>query len=318
MAVLMMIMHHLWGFPERIPNLVLAGWEVQLGSAAKICVSIFMFLGGYGLYYTFRNKGTIHLRQRIWNVYKRFWQVFLIFVPIGFLFLSKPFAIQEFLQNLLCLKCSYNHEWWFLGTYMELLLVLPVVLLAEKKKSFPYTIVVSAIILRGLSHFVEINSGGVNLHLYNFCYYYPSFFLGLLFCKYSLFEKFRFATVKEVVCVVACIVLTGLAFFIRKKWDITEMTILMTPLFIYLFVVFFRMIGCVNNVFVFFGKHSMNMWLVHTFFCYYYFQRELLMVSNNAVVVYMLLVVVSLVTSVMVDWGWKELSKIMYRTFVFY
>ena len=87
------------------------------------------------------------------------------------------------------------------------------------------------------------------------------------------------------------------------------MTIVLTPLFIYLFVFFFRKIGRANQVFLFFSKHSMNMWLIHSFFCYYYFQKEMMMVSNNAIVDYVLLVVVSLVSSVMVDWIWRGIYK---------
>lgn len=160
MAVLMMIMHHIWGFPEKIPALPLSNFEVQLGAAGKICVSIFMFISGYGLYYSFEKKDTIRVWHRVWKVYKRFWQVFLIFVPIGFLYLSKPFAVQEFLANLFCLKFSYNQEWWFLGTYIELLLVLPVMLMANQKKYFPYLIVGLSVLLRGLSEIVYLNSGG--------------------------------------------------------------------------------------------------------------------------------------------------------------
>lgn len=159
-AVLMMILHHIWGFPEKIPDLPLSHLEVQIGAAGKICVSIFMFLSGYGLYYTFEEKGTIRGWHRVWNVYKRFWQVFLIFVPVGFLFLSKSFVVQEFLANLFCLEFSYNHEWWFLGTYIELLLVLPVMLMANQKKCFPYLIVGLSVLLRGLSGLVSPNSGG--------------------------------------------------------------------------------------------------------------------------------------------------------------
>lgn len=114
---------------------------------------------------------------------------------------------------------------------------------------------------------------------------------------------------KESLCLVICLVLTGMAFVVRSKLGITEMTIVMTPLCIYLFVVFFRKIGRANQVFLFFGKHSMNMWLIHSFFCYYYFQKEMLMVSNNAIVDYVLLVVVSLVSSVMVDWMWRGIYK---------
>lgn len=156
----MMILHHIWGFPEKIPELPLSHLEVQIGAACKICVSIFMFLSGYGLYYTFGKKGTIRVWHRVWNIYKRFWQVFFIFAPIGFLFLSKPFALPNFLANLFCLEFSYNHEWWFLGTYIELLLVLPIVLLANTKKWFPYLIVCLSVLLRGLSGGIDLNSGG--------------------------------------------------------------------------------------------------------------------------------------------------------------
>lgn len=131
----------------------------------------------------------------------------------------------------------------------------------------------------------------------------------MLFCKYSLYERFRAVVARESLCLVICLVLTWVAFFVRSKWGITEMTIVMTPLCIYLFVVFFRKIGRANQVFLFFGKHSMNMWLIHSFFCYYYFQKEMLMVSNNAIVDYVLLVVVSLVSSVMVDWIWRGIYK---------
>lgn len=309
MAVLMMIMHHIWGFPDKIPALPLSNIEVQLGAAGKICVSIFMFISGYGLYYTFEKKETIRVWHRVWNVYKRFWQVFLIFVPVGFLFLSKPFAVQEFLANLFCLKFSYNQEWWFLGTYIELLLVLPVMLMANQKKYFPYLIVGLSVLLRGLSGLINLNSGGASSHIYYFCYYFPSFFLGLLFCKYSLYERFRAVVAKESICLVICLVLTGMAFVVRSKWGITEMTIVLTPLFIYLFVFFFRKIGRVNQVFLFFGKHSMNMWLIHSFFCYYYFQKEMLMVSNNAIVDYVLLVAVSLIVSIVIDKIWNYVDK---------
>lgn len=230
MAVLMMIMHHIWGFPEKIPALPLSNFEVQLGAAGKICVSIFMFISGYGLYYSFEKKDTIRVWHRVWKVYKRFWQVFLIFVPIGFLYLSKPFAVQEFLANLFCLKFSYNQEWWFLGTYIELLLVLPVMLMANQKKYFPYLIVGLSVLLRGLSGIVNLNSGGASSHIYYFCYYFPSFFLGLLFCKYSLYERFRAVVAKESLCLVICLVLTGMAFVVRSKFGITETTIVMTPL----------------------------------------------------------------------------------------
>lgn len=47
MAVLMMIMHHIWGFPEKIPALPLSNFEVQRVPQAKFaylssCLSVVM------------------------------------------------------------------------------------------------------------------------------------------------------------------------------------------------------------------------------------------------------------------------------------
>ena len=308
-AVLLMIIHHAWGFPCRIPELHILHVEEQIGIASKICVSIFMFLSGYGLYYTFNRNSSIHLEKRLKAIYERFWKVFFVFVPLGFLFFDRTFHLQEFLLNLFCVDYSYNREWWFMGTYIELLLVLPLVLRLDTKKYFLVAVLLVAIVLRFLSGFFELNSGVANSHVHQFFYYFPVFYLGLFFSKYSCFERFQRITCNSLIGCVVCVIMTAIAYVIRSKWDITEMTILMTPLFIYLFVVFFRLIGNVNKVFLFFGKHSMNMWLIHSFFCYYYFQKEMLMISDNAIVAYVLLVAMSLLSSMVIDLIWRHIHN---------
>ena len=63
-AIVLMLMHHLWGFPGRIAGGEL--WHVlsicgessltYFGSFGKICVSFFFFLGGYGVYLSTHSK----------------------------------------------------------------------------------------------------------------------------------------------------------------------------------------------------------------------------------------------------------------------
>lgn len=57
-ALLLMLACHLWAFPDRIPyevkigtNIYVSDMEltVAIGTFGKICVPIYMFLGGYGL-----------------------------------------------------------------------------------------------------------------------------------------------------------------------------------------------------------------------------------------------------------------------------
>ena len=56
-AVILMLMHHMWAFQERIADGGLKGLIplgntylfVFLGHFGKVCVPLFFFLGGYGL-----------------------------------------------------------------------------------------------------------------------------------------------------------------------------------------------------------------------------------------------------------------------------
>ncbi len=99
-AILLMLAHHLFTFPDRIPydlspatSIMISNLEFTqcIGTFGKICVSIFMFLGGYGLYASSitDNDGIQipknSLSRHIFSLYTAYWKVFLIFVPIGFL-----------------------------------------------------------------------------------------------------------------------------------------------------------------------------------------------------------------------------------------
>ena len=100
-AILLMLAHHLFTFPDRIPyglspatSIMISNTELTrcIGVFGKICVSIFMFLGGYGLYASSTTdtdgchipKKT--LNRHIFSLYSAYWKVFLIFIPINFLF----------------------------------------------------------------------------------------------------------------------------------------------------------------------------------------------------------------------------------------
>lgn len=163
-AVLLMILHHLWGFPERVPELHLPSACVQIGSAGKICVSMFMFLSGYGLYANYLKQGRTHIWKRVWNVYKRYWQVFLVFVPIGYI-MGMHFNWLEAISNLTCLSCSYNHEWWFLATYVELLLVFALTMKFAGKRYFTPLAVASMIVFRIISGYVFGGGKSTSSHI---------------------------------------------------------------------------------------------------------------------------------------------------------
>lgn len=82
-AIILMLMHHLWRFPDRLyysgitDNFTIFGQSISLylGDFGKICVSLFFFISGYGLY-TSHTKNHLILLQKsktfIWHFGKYF------------------------------------------------------------------------------------------------------------------------------------------------------------------------------------------------------------------------------------------------------
>lgn len=122
-AILLMLTHHLFAFPERIHlsqgyiSILSIGnnnIEFILGVFGKICVSIYMFLSGYGIYMSSLRKNNITLSNsfnRIKKLYINYWIVFILFVPIGFIFFNNQLNIREFILNFIGWSSSYNGEW---------------------------------------------------------------------------------------------------------------------------------------------------------------------------------------------------------------
>ncbi len=72
LAVILMLIHHLWAFPNRIAGDGLVSYLEVFGQSSiqyigifgKICVSIFLFLGGYGIYISCKDN-TLNVLSKI-------------------------------------------------------------------------------------------------------------------------------------------------------------------------------------------------------------------------------------------------------------
>ena len=151
-AILMMLYHHLFAFPERIeyPYVSLAdqffhfSLSQNMGLFCKICVALFAFLSGYGFYckaQAIRQDDTDRTKTEIgdffikdWKVsghlvlalYRRYWIVYAICVPVGIVFFSHTFPPLILLGQFLGLSgIKYIPEWWYINYYIVLCLLFP-------------------------------------------------------------------------------------------------------------------------------------------------------------------------------------------------
>ena len=86
-AIILMLMHHLWAFPDRIAggalntvfNIFGESSAVFFGLFGKICVSLFFFLGGYGVYMQSK-KSEFTILSNIKKLCLAYWKVFIVFI----------------------------------------------------------------------------------------------------------------------------------------------------------------------------------------------------------------------------------------------
>ena len=71
-AIILMLYHHLFAFPERINETYISLFSIHqktisflIGDFGKLCVAIFIFLGGYGTYITYKEKKEGFIRNKI-------------------------------------------------------------------------------------------------------------------------------------------------------------------------------------------------------------------------------------------------------------
>ena len=121
-AIILMFTHHLFTFPDRIRSgseylslFSISGDNIELivGRFGKICVAMFLFLSGFGIYKQFiKDKNNIYfiLFNKIKKIYINYWIIFLIFIPISFVLGIREFNLVEFFNNFIAYKSTYNGE----------------------------------------------------------------------------------------------------------------------------------------------------------------------------------------------------------------
>ncbi|MFB5195066.1 acyltransferase [Neobacillus sp. KR4-4] len=310
LAIVLMVYHHLFAFPNRIeavhykPIMMVDNLPLDqlIGQFGKLCVAIFLFLSGLGLYKSFKSKHKFTFRQgliRAFNFFTIYWLVFFIFIPIGLKYFEDTVRYawipKLFIYNLFALIHTYNGEWWFISVYIELVLLFPLIIKLIEK--WPTLISYLSFIFLFLSAFflhideffsnLELVQIGIN-HLGTLFQWQIMFITGIYFSKYSLFEKMdAFFSKIHLNNKIVFMLLLVLYFYFRQysfKFIIETRgpeiegiynysDFILAPMVIFSFVKLVQNITILERLFLLLGKHSTIIWLTHTFFIYYFFQE---------------------------------------------
>jgi hypothetical protein len=343
-AIMLMCAHHLFRFNDRIVDNIVpislttfngVDMAYYIGDYGKICVSIFFFCGGYGLYIAYK-KGNFNVINRILNVFVEYWKVFIIFVPIGFLFFnSQPdycvstylchkfekFNIVDFIGCFLGLNQKYNNEWWFLKSYIVMLIALWCWGGVIRKHTFAqnllgviiYDIVLEAvvptfpdtIIFKNLQNNYLFDSFIKKSVPYSSC-----FWMGCAMAKSNIIEQARVKlSDRKMFNVVSDILVIFCTIVVRQSIIGASVDMFLVPILAIFVTDLVKRIR-LSKVFIEIGNRSTYMWLTHTFFCYYYYPiTKIIYAPKYAIAIWALLMVITYIVSVSIDVLYSWIGK---------
>lgn len=308
-AIVMMLVHHLFYSKEStglFNDITVGGFPIvnSIGIFCKLCVAVFVFVSGYGLAASMRedvSAGQFY-RKRFKKLYLNYWFIWLIFVPIGVFVFNRTFTdvygtnvVLKALLNFFGLltifgEYGYNPTWWFYSCIIVLYLLFP---LLNKKLSDNFFLILSISFILPVLAFLPV----VNVVS---CYLLP-FVLGVIFAKMPL-KYIENIKVWEIIVVMALLAVcripvTGLRFIIDA--------LLCVCMALFLYRV--ELWKWLKTVMMELGKHSMNIFLFHTFIYYYWF-RDIIYASRNPIIIVVELLGVCYLLSVVIEWCKRKIG----------
>lgn len=299
-----------------------------LASFSKICVAMFVFMTGYGMWVSYesqKKKTTMsnYIKKRMVTLMAGFLIIFVVteilaiptgrFIEVyGHDFRSVVYMIIDALglakllgTPLFCLT------WWYMSLAIVLIMIFPFVHSIMGK--YQWVVVVASIIVPRACGF------GQSTDLFRYLLAYT---LGMYFAQHDLLARIKEKFMKQNVAgkLLSLIVsLIGLAVIIKCRqnawigWKYLDFW----DGFAAMYMIVISYIYILNGKWIvkglgFLGKHSMNIFLIHSFYRDVFF-HEFTYSFYYAWLDYIVLMAISLVTSIVLEW-FKKLIR--YEKFI--
>ncbi|MCM1103141.1 MAG: acyltransferase [Clostridium sp.] len=296
-AVWMMLYHHLYSYATEYTScLPFMQPDVarRIAWFCKICVGIFAFVSGYGMYHEmagqprerfFGRMGNEYRRvlRRILKLYGKLWLVLAIFMACFFGILKRPFTPALFWGNFTALHPTYNAAWWYVEQYAKMLLVLPLLDLLltrfekreETKKKWLFYVSLAAaglvVVLAGalwqpaLWAWLSAVRRGLRVS------FLLIFAVGYLTARYRVYQRAdrllkrinRWAPLGLSVVLIAAVITLRVALAKDPAYGRTDF--IWTPLLTYGLLTVCSYVKPLETLFAWWGGQSTYIWLVHGF-----------------------------------------------------
>ena len=265
-ALLLLMWHHLFGVEY------LSGWSAiipgtegasyVIGASGKICLAMFLFCSGYGLYKSYISKESTdktYILKRLAKTLIPYWLVMII--AIGYLIYAGKFEPKYIFVNLFARK-------WKKNAIIDLLIYIAV----------PFT---AALLLGRFLHeesYESIPSFIVSTIVFLLAWF-PLFAIGMLFAKYNTYKKVRGFADKfpSYLVIILSVLIIGNMFYLRFivntffgdsiLYHCCMADVIFEPIFVCAFLLLMDNMRYKSRyVLPFIGKNSVFYWLLSGMF----------------------------------------------------
>ena len=323
-AIIMMMFHHADYYKESDAVYFWPLAKYQMGNIAicfKICVAIYAFISGYGLFLNYKKRGSAQSAskwclQRYTKALSGYWFVWVLALPLCQLvdgrtamvymkdgvYKSVAYLIIDFLglANLFETP-KLNGVWWYMSAALVFILLLPLIYRLRDEL---------ILVLLFQMAFIRVIFAGKGVGAYtgeNSIYpFLTPFVIGCFFARYNLFDhwnskcKSRFKRTFRFVAE-TCIVGAGSIFYhkIPKELVWEYHYGLYATLFILMCVDFIKLAPFFSKLLNYIGRHSANIFLTHTILLLYF--RDLLMIPKYFALILLIWLLVSIALSILIE-----------------
>jgi hypothetical protein len=329
-AIIAMFVHHLFFEHPEFGSAIF-----NISATCKICVTLFIFLSGYGMAASFPGNGSgifclvkiapFVLCKRYSKFFLNYWFVFFVFVPIGIFCFGRPLEaaygksanlLNSFINDIFGLQSlnSYNATWWFNAIILTLWMLFPFLYLAEKNKIISVCLLIFLFLeSSAVVQFFCFSAFGLERYIFPFA-------LGIFIAMHSDGINKILNVVRPYIVFYMSLIIALFLLFLRAIPVFPNFTEFSVEPFATVFIVLAVVSLCRITKFrfasmQFIGKHSMNMYLTHTFIFGYFF-HDFIYGFKYPILIFLVLFAASLLLSICIEFVKRRVGFYKLQGFV--
>ena len=289
------------------------------GFLSEMCVTMYCLCSGYAHFRLGETSGLTVKRnvKRIIKFLINYWIILILFSIIGNLVNSNdiPISLERFLGNVFLYSISYNGAWWFVATYVLLVLLSPIIYKIISNINWMVALLIALfqmIFFWFFSDNISSLFGGtyigkiISIQIINlFGDVLFGYIVGMCIAKYNIITKLKNLNIKKWILFLSVVLISIFACVLHKS-------ILMPVYAVFIFVVFniWNKRNYTIRFFDYMGTHSTNIWLVHMFF-YLVLFKGLVQKLVYPIPMFVGMIVICIICSYIINFIYKKILSLL-------